>query len=240
MPIEVPLVTFPISFSYERVGEDVVFRPADNLWESCLQGRYKLDAFAIRELFLQIRTPEEALDFLSATGIFRSEGEVPVRWSELQLWQELIRLRMTEATLDPSPLRDSPTGTLGRKWPDLPPHFLPILRDLSDDEQSRLSGIWDTYTIEARPSKSDPNRMELYAYVDGTTTLEAMLSVVNIDHLQGINYSLCKRNGCKNVFEVTRPDKEYCSQACAHKVSVYRNRHRNKGKKAASAKKATR
>ena len=82
--------------------------------------------------------------------------------------------------------------------------------------------------------------MELVAYIEGQSTLEAMLAVVNIDHLKGINYRLCKRDGCDNIFEVTRPDKVFCGHPCAHKAHIYEKREeaRKAKKKAALAREA--
>ena len=172
-----------------------------------------LDAYSMRDLFLRIRTPEEALDFLTVTGYFRwsekgdSDIHLSVKWSDLKLWQDLIRLRMTKRDLDSWLIRDDSGKVVGRDW-NVSPHFEPIVKHLTDQECSRLEGWSDQYQISPRPSKSNRRQMELVARTEECdSTLEAMLAVVNIDHLKGIPYRLCRLSGCNNVFEVTRPDK---------------------------------
>ena len=213
MLIDIVWTTSGVDYSYERSGRDIIFRiPPRPPKLNNREDAERIDAFATRDLFIKINTPGDALEFLNATGYFRfPHGMRPLKWSEFKLWQDLIRIRMIEKTFE--------------SLSQLPSHLEPILANLSYTEQHRLWG------------SSDGDRMDSRALVASMfchSTVEAMLAAVNADHLRRINYQLCKLDGCSNVFEVNRPDKEYCSHACAHKASVYKKRERLKKEKEAA------
>jgi hypothetical protein len=62
-------------------------------WEEVRQ-----DAFAIRDAFLKLETPSEALDFLSKTGQF-SPLHATISWKEFQRWQHFAYLIMEHSQL---------------------------------------------------------------------------------------------------------------------------------------------
>jgi hypothetical protein len=50
-----------------------------------------LNVFTVRDEFLKVKTPGEALDFLTATGEFYPLNDT-IRWSEFKLWQRFTHL----------------------------------------------------------------------------------------------------------------------------------------------------
>lgn len=70
MELEIEHGPLLVEVSYERMGDDVLyrFRYSQQKTDELLN----VDAYMTRETFLGVKTPGEALDFLSVTGLFRS------------------------------------------------------------------------------------------------------------------------------------------------------------------------
>jgi hypothetical protein len=90
MPIDVHYVAHVGQVQLVKRADEFVFTichtvrddvSKEQWWEEVLQ-----DAFAIRDNFLKIKTPSEALDFLSQTGQF-SPLHFNLTWSEFQRWR---------------------------------------------------------------------------------------------------------------------------------------------------------
>jgi len=56
---------------------------------------------------------------------------------------------------------------------------------------------------------------------------EAILATITVNKLRGTRFTKCAREDCPNPFEITRPDRTYCCQYCAHLEST-RRKARNK------------
>src|SRR5271170_4774301 len=97
MPIFVDFQPMRVEVSFQRQGEEILFRfrlpqSGDILLPN------PLDAHHLRKAFLDIKTPGEALDFLSLAGHFlclreRDEEQLHAQltWSQFKQWQELVR-----------------------------------------------------------------------------------------------------------------------------------------------------
>jgi hypothetical protein len=233
MPIEVIYDPMRVEVSYERTGEDIVYR--FRYAKSVGYTENRLNAYQLRETFLGIRTPGEALDFLGLTGHFRAHNEDKVHesltWNDFQRWQELVR-----AVLIVGPLRSEvlySSQTMVEIGFDLPDHLKSLMRDVTLSEMRWLESRPEHLVIRSELESSKPNaRKTLYAEITPHSSLEAILATVYVDGLNGVSYKLCGLNDCPRVFEVTsKHEREYCSQACAHKASVRRRRAEAKSKK---------
>jgi hypothetical protein len=231
MPIRVIYHPCDEVVSFERQGEEIVFRfRASDLqrWESWAT----FDAFALRETFLAIKTPGEALDLLNISGFFHyGREETPTEgprstltWSQFQRWQELVRLILTDGFL--SLERVSHSERAGFVPLAVPAGMKEQVTNISVGEWGWLQGNPDFVSIrtEADTAKRG-ERKRLCAEVFVRTALEAILATIYVDHLNGINYQLCALKNCNTVYEVSsKHERQYCSQRCAHKASVMRRR----------------
>jgi hypothetical protein len=229
MPLEIEHSPWRnVEIGYKRLNDDVEYR--------FLAGGTKgidapnINAYVTRETFLDIRTPGEGLDFLSATGYFRTQDEAfPTRheslcWSDFQRWQELIRILMQEGPLPDKPVfRDG--KNVGTEF-DVPERLRPIMGELSVTEMLWLHGYPDGIVIMSEGESPKPgSRQKLVARIDVHSTLEAILATAYLDRLNGVNFGLCQLDDCNRMFEITSNHaREYCSQDCAHKASMRRRR----------------
>jgi hypothetical protein len=74
-----------------------------------------------------------------------------------------------------------------------------------------------------------------YVHAD-STCLDAIRTSITIDFLRRVPFRICKRPDCGEPFAADRKGKEYCSQYCAHLVSVRRTRREIKKKMRQSGK----
>jgi hypothetical protein len=64
-----------------------------------------------------------------------------------------------------------------------------------------------------------------YFAMSDRTCSSAIETTITLDHLRGIPYRFCERTDCGDIFTVeSRHERKFCSQACAHLVSVRRAR----------------
>ena len=155
MPIAVMYDPMRVVVSFERQGEDVLFRfrfadtgpgYVENL----------IDAYKVRETFLDVRTPGEALDFLNFTGHFqhlreREEEQVheTLTWSDFRRWQEVVRIVLRDGALKLEEIRLSGKSR-GIQFV-VPEHLRPILSfpNLSTTESCWLNGYPNQIVIRA-------------------------------------------------------------------------------------------
>jgi hypothetical protein len=248
MPIVVWYISSGATVRCERQGRDSLFR-----FYSTHPGQPdQIDAYALREAFLKVRTPDEALDFLTRTGYFmdipeKESGRIalPIHkeltWSDFRKWQQLVRRILSDGHLSmhDAGLEGVPKGKVRVRdhWLSGPWHPLKVTGTI----RLWLAGIPEVAMIMPESSFTHVDagtrkRQTLTAHIWTESTLEAILATAYIDGLNGINYQLCALPDCQELYEVSsKHERKYCSQACAHKASV---RKRRSEKKAAEQEKA--
>jgi len=229
MPIRVVYEPRSVITSLQKQGEEINFRFK---YEGELSDS-EIDAASLRETFLGIRTPAEALDLLTLAGPFRSFTDddgfrEAMRWSDFKRWQEIIRIVVTGGPLQTEEYfmegQDRSYGPVGQRY-RVSEQLRPALTDLSMQEQKWLSGFPDQILIRADEPVKGNARKKVCAEVFVHSILEAILATAYIDGLKGIDYQLCALPDCSQVYEVSsKHERQYCSQACAHKASVRRRR----------------
>lgn len=227
MPIDILHSPFKVEVSYERTGEDVLFRFrfADRQPED----RPDISAFPTREAFLQVKTPGEALDFLSLTGHFRSQDDAfPVkhetlRWSDFQRWQQVTTMLMMQRGSLSQRAVIKNGKQVGTEF-EVPGTLRPIMRQLSVTEIRWLMGHPEGMSIHpSSETGKTGTRNTLTAQILVHSALEAILATVYVDGLNGVQYGRC--GYCHGLFEIfTRHAKEYCGMPCAQKAGVRRRR----------------
>ncbi len=243
MPISLVYMHVRVITSLQKQGEEVLLR-----FE--LDGRPsgrepEIDAASLQEAFLDIRTPVEALDLLTRAGPFRSATDdyrfrEAMTWSDFQRWQEIVRLVVTGGPLQTERCfleeQDHSLSPAGERY-RVSERLRPALTDLSTEEHKWLRGFPEQILIRADEPAKGKSRKRVCAEVFVHSILEAILATAYIDGLRGINYQLCALPDCSQVYEVSsKHERQYCSQACAHKASVRRRRAELKAAKEAAKK----
>jgi hypothetical protein len=201
-----------------------------------------VNAVRLREAFLSVKAPEEALRFLNSSGRFRflrdksDAVDAVLTWNEFQLWQRLIRIILVDNFLHlgdfESPIRDSFIWGPAEngKYALLPDELRRLALDVQEPTFYWLQGRATALQIVNDEELNDPqHRPAMIAEVMVDTSVDAMLASIYIDTQSGIEYELCSLSDCPNVYEVkSGHQRAYCSQACAHKASVRRRRAEEK------------
>ncbi len=85
-------------------------------------------------------------------------------------------------------------------------------------------GQWvETHGFRLRPRSSFPHFVHT-----ASDCLRAIVDSITVDFLRRVPFRICKRPDCGTPFAADRRGKEYCSQYCAHVVSVRRTRSEQK------------
>jgi hypothetical protein len=162
--------------------------------------RYRhADAYAIRDAFLSISNPAEAIAFLERCGPFRAKVH-KTTMSDIEGWQIFFREWLV--------------GGYG-----LMP-FPPVI-ELSHTENERIGGVlsWDISSW----TSDDNSNSQARAIVNCDSALEAIGASVALDLIAGANFKTC--DWCTRVFEVTKDNgRQYCTMACAHRAGQKRRR----------------
>jgi hypothetical protein len=184
-----------------------------------------MDAYDVRELFLSVSSPLEALDFFNKTGAF----EVTVPQQEEQNWQHhlswngfldiqrLVKFVMVNGFF----LANTDDGIHLRKT--VPEEF-EIARLLQPPEiQKLLDGLPSLHLYPYVDPKT--NRRKLSLYLATGTALEMIFASIYMDNLADARYELCGLEGCGKVFELKdNREKQYCCQQHAHHAHMKRKR----------------
>lgn len=227
---------FVFQFRHPTMGE---FREFPNK-----VGRRPIDPFTLRDQFLAVRTPDEALEVLDHGGYFRrlydTDGEPSQRskeltWTDLRAWQGLLRFLSTNAPMRDLPLERSEWSGAYQDLieEEFPLPLAEIAKQLADYEACWAFGRPENLTIWSSAMSRTDARPMLSAKLTIYSCLEAMLAAIYVDNLVGIKLELCALEDCQNLYEVSsKHQRRYCSQACAHKASVRRKRAEAKAQKA--------
>ena len=195
-----------------------------------------------------MKTPGEALDFLSRTGHFRFQDEEhpkkheTLSWCDFQRWQELVRILMQKGRLLERAVVVN-GKQVGIEFA-VPEPLRPLMSELSFREMMWLRGVPDGITIHSVPESTKPgSRNVLKARMLAPSTLEAIFATLYVDGLNGVQFEKCEY--CGNLFEIeSKHARQYCDQTCAQKAGVRRRRAAAKAKaeksKAPKAEHATR
>lgn len=200
----------------------------------------ELDVYQLREAFLDVRTHGEALELLSFAGHFRrpeivngrpAKKSLSLSWTEFKQWQEVVRLFIAQGLMEDfrGMTRSDFVGVavylIHAEEYSVPATLLPLVEQMSDFEICWLGGFPDQLVVLSdEPTKVD-KRPRLRVSVIVESLLEAVLATVYLDKLIGIDYHLCALPDCQKLYEVnSKHERQYCSQACAHKASVRRRR----------------
>lgn len=86
-----------------------------------------------------------------------------------------------------------------------------------------LKGNPGDWLAKASLSFGAQSKFPHYVHTDDNC-LDAIRTSISIDFLRRVPFRICKRPDCGEPFAADRKGKEYCSQYCAHLVSVRRTR----------------
>jgi hypothetical protein len=191
-------------------------------------------------LFLDVKTPLEALDFLEATGVFLwgdpEKNKTDVTWTEFRRWQALIRYVMLNG-FPHFEEDDSAPGGIRSEDIDFDLETKRMIRAAPWEVAMWLGG--DAPKAILKPDEPDPlsglghDRPKLRMRFEVTSTIEAILAQIGANGLNGINFKLCARELCGCIFECNYGDsKKYHSEKCRNLDNVRRSRDKAKKKRA--------
>ena len=239
MPVQVISYANYMAVALEPMEDGLAFR------QKLEGGEHKdVNATWLREAFLSVTTPEDALRFLKASGRFRylrdrsDSIESVLTWREFQQWQELVRIVLVDNFLFlgefESPVRDAFVwGPPEQGSKPLRAELYKLALNVHKPTFDWLLGRATSLQIVSDEAPKDPqHRLAMIAEVMVDTSLDAILASIYIDTQSGIEFELCSLPDCSNVYEVTsKHQRDYYSQACAHKASVRRRRAEQKKSK---------
>jgi CGNR zinc finger len=235
MPLELVFFSRRVQIAVERTGGESGFH-VEYAPVSANAGRgIWLDAYGLREGFLRVKTEMEALAFMLDAGGFQiseDEDDEDLSWSDFKHWQTVIRSILIDPRL-PDDIMD----------PDGSDNVHYIQSTTSHEEIQRLIRAIDEghkvysypFAFSIGPDGEERGlmpRRPLAAAYESRSVLDAILATTYIDGLREIQYRLCALIDCSNLFELTSKHKrQYCSQDCAHKASVRKQRQEARSKK---------
>jgi hypothetical protein len=173
------------------------------------ESEQRMDAWAVRDEFLGLKTDAQVMAFLNKTGRFTTFPlNDPWGYAEMRRWQKIVREFLR---IHPSDWLD----WLGSKLPeDEKGHFIvAIIRH----RRPKMEFWW------TQPKKGHSVLFE------AKTTLCALLASIQIDHLRNAKFRFCARADCRKPFEVvSKHERKYCNWHCAHLETVRRSRTKRK------------
>jgi len=172
------------------------------------QGARRVDAYALREAFFNIKTIEEATDFLECCGPFRTDVH-GTSMNYIAGWQDAFR------------------GWWLYGYGCFP---LPPVIELGAIENERIGGMlsWHIATLSNSGERADA-KVEAWIHCD--SAVEAIAATIALDLITGSNFRGCQ--WCSQVFEVIKENgRMFCSPACAHRAGQKRRRADAKKKQA--------
>jgi hypothetical protein len=228
MQVEILYDAGGVVIGMERLGDDTLFTMTTEK-EVRKVTRNLLDVYALRTGFLSAETESEALTFLMESGGFRfctiHDPDDHLLWSDFKLWQVAVRAIMSGG---PSPeVWDDKYG-FEVFWIDhetLDETIRTVPECMSDGERLACCPPRLFAVGPCEDSVIGGQKRTLGARITVFSPLEAILAATYLDCLNGIEYRLCFLNDCSNMYELnSKHERQYCSQACAHKASVRRRR----------------
>jgi hypothetical protein len=174
-----------------------------------IQTEVSLDAWKVRDEFLNLRTEEGFLSFLNRTGRFTARfGKGTWSYTDFLQWQRTFR-----EFLNVRPPR------WGAWLSSLPNHRDLFMNAVRQHVDFRIQFHWRS--------------RQHAAIILAEDSLTAILASIYVDHMRGARYSFCSRPDCRKPYEVvTKHKRKYCNQYCAHLESVRRMRKREAAKAA--------
>ena len=158
------------------------------------QAASTLDAEQIREQFLGVQSGSDLKGFLNRVGVFDPSLK---RFKDLEAWQRLIRSLMTT----------QPTS-----WSEL--------LSTTDPQLANAVLQYRNHVVHFPLDQADH-----LSVIRASSALEAMVATVLLNHMSGIRHAVCNREDCGKLFRFeTARERIYCSQYCAHLVSLRRKR----------------
>jgi hypothetical protein len=230
MPIEIDFFGPYATVSMARDGDDSIYtfhhhphRQEDGLFP------LQVDLEGLRSSFLSVSTTGEALEFLEQTGYFLLEpdsDESTLRWSEFQVWQLILREVVSGGFLFMMKDENREDGVYMTEEERLSAEMRHAATSSPEPIFGWLTGLPNRMSVNTVPvgdRAEGRNRLELS--ISCGTTVEAILADFYVDTLNGINYQLCARHDCNEIFEASPTrGKKYHSTACAHLASMRESR----------------
>lgn len=228
MPLELVFNSRRVRIAVESLDANATFHVKYGDEKKVEDSYAWLDAYALRDGFLRVKTEVEAVSFLLGAGGFRideEEYEEELSWSAFKLWQTIIRSMLIGPPL-PDDILDPWNGNQET-----------YINYLTDDDKARdlANALGQGKTIYPAPfdfsigpdgeDRGLVARRPLTAAIEAKCVLDAILATAYVDGLREIQHRLCALYDCSNLFEVTtKHQREYCPQPCAHKSSVRKQR----------------
>lgn len=166
----------------------------------------EIDGWLLREKFLAVRTPEEALSFLRETGPFvplgkrkgrqRARPPVEITFSEIQVIQRAFKYWLTSGPIDVP------------AWAVKTPFLNSVMPRWVEGLNAVVAPEW--------------------AWINARYGLDAIWATILLDYAWGAKFRCCRRHDCGQVFRVRDPRQVYCSYRCAHLVVVRNSRKSRK------------
>jgi hypothetical protein len=105
---------------------------------------------------------------------------------------------------------------------------LHIWKEQAEIRQALVEGAGSWFRSHKSPSNFyAQEKFPHYTYTDHYCS-DAIATSITLDFLRDMKFALCLRNDCHKPFSVKRKGKLYCSQYCAHLVSVRKSRSQKK------------
>ena len=166
------------------------------------------DAFELRQDFLSVRTPEEALAFFRKYGPWQVKERYantadPFKWSQMERMREFFEDALTKRSVENTP-RDSKTDDIRKLFENL--------------------YLWQNLPLEL------PFQEPFVAFVRCNDIQQALRAGIFLSRLGGVKWKRCAKTDCNNLFQCnSNREQLYCNPDCAN-VQSSRNYHDRKRK----------
>lgn len=224
LPLDVSYSPNPVEVSYDGSEDPLFTIRYQNKGRPTLR---EVDVYKARTEFLSVEAKEDAVAFLLRYGGFRrvhsDDPADELRWSSFRDWQRAIR-KVLLAGPFPSHAWEY-EGIDNYLWVDYMTSDDAIHRYITSSES--MIPVYPQIMVGTQSGESvaPGERRYLRAELILRSTLEALLATVYLDGLNGLEHRLCSLPDCNSLYEViSKHDRAYCSNACAHKASVRRRR----------------
>lgn len=240
IPLELFFRCAPVNVTMSVKSDDVhfVIRPTGERTDSLDHiSEFPVPA-QVRDRFLRVRTPTEALSFLSSTGPFLNAtdhagpGET-LTWSRFQQWQTIVRTfgeggRFYVFTGEPdADWKISVTRVNSPVEGELDPAFVQAFNVAPTETVEWLQGMTPSLILggDTYLARAEGREPMLKLILETETVVDTALASLKVAKMTGVKYALCARTGCGALFE-EKPTrrKEYCTQKCAHHANVKKQR----------------